>query len=759
VTVGFSKSDIPMRAKEDFPELEDFTRIHAQQFFWPRGLVPHDNKIRLSTVGRKEESLYKEERIIYADQNLFNFFSIPLVIGDANKVLAEGGAVVLSESKALKYFGQTNPIGKLLKLNDSLTLKVTGVFKNLPHNTHLQFDIVISNTAYLTTWAKAFNSPTMNYVRVREGVSFQEFETKLNKRKEDYFAALKQRITNTDIDMFVQPLRDIIFSENFPGDDFTSRSKSLLITFATISIIILAMAWVNYINLWLACNRKREKELATRKINGARNKDFIFQFVTESALINLLAVLLAITLLQVVRLPFQTLFHIQIAEFWQLNVESQIIFGVVLIISIFLTGLYPALMAQKNNLLGLFGKGGQRNFTNWFTSSLVVLQYSAAITLILWSSFVHRELNHILDQEVGFNRENILMVEVPTEKNAEASLDGIINRLATNPSFEIAAYSLFAPGESDGTMNTRRTGSTTQVGFEWNGVSQNYLPLFGLKMLAGRNFVASDRDDVVILSDIAAQRLGFQNPVDAVGTKLDLLKSEDIGNWPSYEIIGIIKDYRTAAFLNTSGADSEFNNNEYQSQGKMFVYKNRGFEFFKYDWLAVKVKPENLDETISSIEQQYKKVFPATPFTWVFLEDRMNKVYANEKITRNQILLFVVLAMVIACLGFQGMITHKVTSRTKEIGIRKVLGASIAHIGKVILQPSFFHIGISIVIGMPIAWYLGNLYLQKFSERIELHWWHFASPIAILILIMLGTISNVVWKAAKGNPVEALKYE
>ncbi len=755
---GFSKSDIPLRVKEDFAEVEDYVRIHTQPFFGvDGGLVPLNRKITMSAVGRlKEDRVFKEEHVIYADQNLFKFFSIPLVRGNPNDVLAEAGSVVLSESQAVKYFGTENPVGELLKLNDSTTLKVSGVFKDLPHNTHLTFNTVISNIAYTQIWATAINGPTFNYVKLKEGIFFKDFEEKLKGRKKDYFSALLQVLHNTDIDLLVQPLKEIIFSENFPFDEFTFRSKSLLITFTTVSIVLLAMAWINYVNLWIARNKKREKELATRKISGARSKDFMLQFFTESALVNLFALLLAITLLQFARVPFQHLFSIQISELWQLDSRSLFVFALVFVLSIAITGLYPALRARNNHPLSLFRKSAEDG--GLFSSGLVITQYTSAIALILWSSVVYFELNHILDQEYGFDRDNVLVVEVSNVRNHENYIEWLINRLSSNPSIVKMAYGLYTYGDGYLQFNTRKAGSLTQIGFESNGINENFLPLFGLKLVAGRNFVQDDRDDVAIISQVAAQRLSFKNPADAVGTKLEIYKPGAQGRWLTVEVIGIIMKYRTMPFFETSAAATDLKN-EFQSKGKMFTYKNRGFEEFGLERLAIKVKTDDLGKTIASVEKAYKAIFPGTPFNWFFLEDSMNKVYANEKITRNQIVLFVILAIVIACLGFQGMILHKVTSKTKEIGIRKILGANTTHISKVILQPSSIQFGISVLMGVPIAWYLGDLYLQRFSERIPLQWWHYALPLLILLFIMLCTVATLVWKAAKSNPVEALKYE
>jgi putative ABC transport system permease protein len=756
--VGFTKSDIPVRAKEDLTDVEDFCRIHPQAFFGV-GLAPPSRKITISAAGLEDtDKKFKEERIVYADRNLFSFFSIPLIYGKADDVLAEGGSIVLSQHEATKYFGDNNPVGQLMMLNDSMTLRVTGVFEDLPHNTHLTFDMVISNTPYTAIWATAFNAPTLNYIKLKEGVSFADFENKLHTREQFYFSALLQTIHNTKVDLFVQPLDEINLSPALPGDTFSSRSRSLLISFGLVSVVLLLMAWINYINLWVARNKKREKELATRKINGAGIKDFMLQFLIESALINLFAFFLAVTLLQFARNPFQYLFGIEIIELWQLGSTSLLILSLVFVGSIAITGLYPAFKARNNRPLSLFKKTPQASGV-LFSSGLVIIQYTSAIALILWSSIVYFELNHILQHDLGLDRKNVLVVDLPMDKNQEGKIESLIAKLSSQTSIEKLAYGMSSPGEQRylSGLNTRRVGSLTQVGFEWYGVNENYLPLFDLKLMGGRNFTANDRGDVAIVTEVAAQRSGFENPIDVVGTRLELLTNESMNTWRNVEIVGVIKDFRTVPFFETSKATDL--QNEYQSRGKIFTYKNRGFTELPHEKLIVKAKQGKLDNGISTLEKEFKAVFPAAPFSWFFLEDNINNAYLNEKITRNQIALFVALATLIACLGFQGMIAHKVTSQTREIGIRKVLGASMSHITTIILQPSTIHFGISIAVGVPIAWYLGQAYLSKFSERIELQLWHYALPIILLFTIMMSTVATVIQRAARNNPVDTLKHD
>ena len=251
-TFGFTKSDIALRVKEDFPEVEEYTRIHGQHLFGGvlGSLVPLGRKVSLSPVGAHiEQKVFKEERIAYADPNLFTFFTLPLVEGNASEILNEAGSVAISESQSVKFFGTPHAAGHLLKVNDSITWKVTGVFRYLPQNTHMNFNIVASNKAYLTQWANAYFGQTHTFIKLRRGTTFSALEKKIQSKEGEYWANVLRNKPNTDADLFLQPLREVAFSKSFVGDTFTPRSRSLLVTFAVVAVVILGMSWINYINL------------------------------------------------------------------------------------------------------------------------------------------------------------------------------------------------------------------------------------------------------------------------------------------------------------------------------------------------------------------------------------------------------------------------------------------------------------------------------------------------------------------------------
>ena len=285
-------------------------------------------------------------------------------------------------------------------------------------------------------------------------------------------------------------------------------------------------------------------------------------------------------------------------------------------------------------------------------------------------------------------------------------------------------------------------------------MDEDFIPFYGLNLLAGRKFIKDNQMPGIIISRFAATRLGFNSPEDAVGTKINI--QQGTGNVLEAEVIGVIENFRNWSFLNMSQTSSEANN---QGRGVVLLYNDQLFDGSVPEKISVRISSQNFEETIASIETLFKREFPSNVFTWYFLDDKMNEVYAHEKVARNQIVLFTGLALLIACLGLLGLISNKAVEKTKEIGIRKVLGARLDQIAAILLNTTIKQIVAATIIGIPVAYYLTELYLEKYSERITLQWWHFTLPVAILVVIMFSTIASILWKAAKSNPVEALKYE
>ena len=755
IALGAGKASLFPRVKDDYPEVESYLRILNQPLFSSE-LVGHGDKIIISIDTRKnQQRIFKEEKAAYADSNLFNFFSVPLVYGQPDKVLSEANFVVLSYSTSLKYFGEINPTGQLLNLNDSTTLKVSGVFEDLPHYSHLDFDFVISNIGLENKWL-GDRWGAMCYVKLVNN-HFTDFETKLNGKTSQYWAEILQNFPQVKLDMFVQPLAEISFSENFYADNFYPKSKTFLFTLAFIGLSVLTMAWVNYINSSVTRTTRRLKEVATRKVSGAAGGDIVIQFVTESFVTNLLAIALSFTLIQIIRSPVSLLFNIEISKFFSLNISSIGIFLAIITTGILLSGLYPALISAAYPARVLFNISSVASGKRLIPSLLTVSQITAAIIFIVLGFAVSLQLRHILNMDTGISKDDVVVIEAPILKpvNYALLLTSLKNQISANPNAEsiaVSRYVFSGNGYDAGNVHLRRPGADLFFGMDENTVDENYIALYGIKLLAGRNFVKDNQANGILISSFGATRLGFKSPNDAVGSVVNM--AEHVGNWENAEVIGVFEDFRVASFLNMSESSSE-----YSDRGRGIVLRYEDQLHGVPEKISVKISPEKFEETIHEIQALYEQQFQGNIFTWYFLDDHTNQVYANEKVARNQIVLFTALALFIACLGLLGMITYKAVEKTKEIGIRKVMGAQLHQIAHILLNTTAKQIMVATAIGIPVAYYLTQQYLQKFSERITLQWWHYAVPVGLLLLIMLATIASVVWKASRTNPVESLRYE
>ncbi len=754
---GFSKTSLLPAAKEDFPEVESTLRILNQRAF-NDALVNHEKRIVISVDDRMGQArIFKEENVAYADANLFNFFSIPLIYGEREKVLNGVNFVVLSQSTALKYFGHENPTGEIIRLNDTTTLKVSGVYEDLPNNTHLNFDMVISNVGLLNKW-NADNggwNEAICYLKLRHS-NFKDFENKLNQKADLYWAALRSR-PNRKLDMFVQPLTDISFN-GLIGDSSNVKSKPFLITLGFIAFSILIMAWVNYVNLSVARVTRRFKEIATRKVSGAGTRDIVGQFVTESMVTNGIALALSFTLIQIVRAPVGDLFNIYFITPTSLSSSSALIFFSIVFAGTFATGLYPAFISMVQKPRELFNSNPPVSNRPTISSLLTVAQLAAAMIFLMLGFAVFLQLNHILKMDTGIKKEQVLVIESPVVKpeNYTSILNALKQEILNLPGVVSVSTSSFMVNQINGAgFNSKRPGADDSFGMDSNGVDEDFVSLYGLKLLAGRDFVNGDMAQRIIITRFAADRLGFGSPDDAVGSTINVSIQGEEG-WKETEIIGVVENFRNISFFETE-VGSQSNN---EGRGVVLTYKDHlSKKAFTPDVLSVRVLPHHFEETIAAIEKHFKNDFPSMVFSWSFLDDKINEVYAQEKIARNQIILFTTLAVIIACLGLLGMITNKVVEKTKEIGIRKVLGARLYNIARVLLNSTVKQIAMATIVSIPLAYYLTQQYLEKYSERISLQWWHFALPVLILTLIMLSTVASVLWKAARNNPVEALKNE
>ncbi len=728
---------------EVYPEVESFFRLRTA-----------GNLVFSRDIGVHRES-FTEQKVAMVDTNFFTFFTVPLIHGDAENVLKQPGSIVLSRATAEKYFGRENPVGQMIHLlNYDSAFLVSGVYQNLPHNTHLDFDIIIPEN--LDNYAVNPTAIYHSYLKLTHS-DFKTFENKLNQRKKYFFDRLVNNRAFRDPDFYVQPLHEIAFSAFYSGDWFIPKSKLLLTTLSLIGLSVIVMAWANYVNLSITRTKRRFKEIATRRVSGAKVVDMTIQFMMEAAIVNVMAITLALTLIQVIGTPLSTFFGIHVASLSSLSTTSTIMLSSMAVVGILATGIYPAIISFGINPQSLFRKtstsGGRRMLPNILTTG----QFIAAITFILLSSTILWQIDYVLSVDTGFTREGVITIDAPVIKpdNYRQILGTLEKELVRLPEVVKATASTHHIDEGRN-LAFKKIGADNSIAFDALEVDENFVTLFDLKLVAGRNFVKDDDPTAIIISREAARRLAFHSVDDAVGSKVLAAPNANSKFADVCTIVGVFENYRRASFLNGSSSQQTW-------EGRGTVLLNEGKALFaNYLPEAISVRlagGQPASETIGRIEKVFTQHFPGSEFSWSFLSDKLAASYNQEKTARNQLILFTGLAIFIACLGLLGMITDKVVEKNKEIGIRKVLGADLRHIAHILLGNTAMQIAVASAIGIPIAFYLIQQYLMKFTERIELRWWHYVSPIALLVIILLATVASVLWKAAKSNPVEALKYE
>lgn len=747
---GFRPSLAPV-VKNDFPEVEGYVRILANPTFSTE-LVGHGQRVHFSTVDKRMTRNFNEDKVIYADPNLFEFFAFPLIIGEKSRVLAEPRAVVLSQSTATKYFGEANPVGELLRLNDSTILKVTGVYEDLPDNTHFEFDIVISNLEHAPRWSNVFVGFAATYVRLKEE-SFAEFQDKLNLQIDKYWGDVLKHFFTVRVTMTVHPLKEISFDGAHVGDLSAPRSRPFLYTLEFISLAVLFMAWANHVNLSTIRTVKRFKEIAARKVSGADRRDMLTQFMVESVVVYAAAVLLAATVIQLVRDSFRMIFDISIAPLTDVSHGDKTLLVSFIFAGIITSALYPIYSSSFSNPAKLFKLAKPTRDRRWY-SALSVVQFSVALVVIVVGLVVALQLEKVLSKSSDVGNA-IVIIESPIDKDENYSklAFDFRDRLSRMSGVQAATTTTRVVGDYNvPDFEVKRLGSDHHYGVERSGVDENCLQVFNVELIAGRNFVRDDRADAVIISTTAAERLGFLNPHDAVGAKIHASMGM-VRSWKVVEVVGVINDMETVYHFKTS------THSPIKQDGLLFTYGDKLFSGLAAERIAIQLQPSDAPEILKEAQSLFESLFPGSVFSWYFHDDYVNRVYFNERIVRNQIVLFTTLAVIIASIGLLGVMSFEVIERRKEIGIRKVLGARLTQIGVMLIRSTGYHLLIAVATAFPVAYYLSNQYLEKFSLQIELSWWHFAAPVCVLILILLLTVLSTVLKAANDNPVEALKHD
>lgn len=714
---------VAINIKAEYPEVASFVRLY-------KGGV----------LLRKGDTKFQENNTLFADSTLFKIFDLPLVAGNPETMLKDPLSLVLSETTAKKYFGNASPLGQtLIFTTDNLSATVTGVMKDIPENSSIKADMFVS----LSTMAKQFNDSMdyhwrsyllYSYLLLEPHAHGKTLEAKLpafiNKHLGEELKKDQENVT-----LKLEPLRDVYFKSGRSG--FVRGNINNVYTFSIVSVFILLIAGINFINLTTARSAERAKEVGIRKVVGAERFQLAGQFLGESLLISLISFVIAL-ILSALLLP---LFNQLAGKTISTGIFSHpahvfTLFGIALTVGL-LAGSYPALILSSfNPIVSLKGRfnTGVRGLK--LRKVLVVSQFTISIALIIGTVVVYRQLNHMRNQDLGFAKEQMMVVETRGDDNKwvlRQELSSLPNVLSTSFSMSVPGGGTY--GAATKVENTK--GEMQLANLELNFVDFGYLEQYKLKLAAGRTFsnkISTDSTQAIVLNEKAVRLFGYNSPQEAIGKRFFQWGREGT-------IIGVVKDF------NFTSLQDEIRPLSMRIQPQ------------STNLLSIHVNTEGLPATIAAIESKWNRVIPAQPFSYFFLDEAFNEQYRSEEQFGNLFLNFAILTIFISCLGLLGLASYSTLQRTKEVGVRKVMGASAANITLLLSSDFLKLVLIAFPVAMPIAWIGMHQWLEGFAYRTTMSWWIFAATGLATVLIAFATISYQAIRAALANPIRSLRSE
>jgi putative ABC transport system permease protein len=721
--------------KDNYPEIEETARF------------------RYTRTTLKYEQKQFSERFNYTDPSVFNIFSWRLIKGDAKAALTAPGSIILTQEMAEKYFGNQDPIGKIVILNDNQEFTVTGIMANVPSYSTLRFDGLLSfSTLYnekimapriLTDWiSHNFNT----YVLLKQGVNKEELEAKIKDIYYDY-AGEEMAVMGSSFYVFLQPIKDIYLRPI--NNDFGPISYVYI--FSAVAIFILLIACVNFMNLSTSRSITRATEVGVRKVLGANRGKLIKQFLTEALLLStismVIALLLVFTLLPVISNYAQ---RDLTNDFFNL---PWLIPGL-LIGTIFvglLAGSYPAFILSKFQPVQVIKNKFSAPKTNTiFRRVLVVTQFVISITLIISTALVVQQLDFLKSKDAGFDKDHVVCISI-RDQLVRQSLPVFQTKLKQLPGVINSGAASSLPGWG-GPMNSKipqgYSRDNTQLMRDIN-VDEYFLPTLGIEIVEGRNFsieYGSDPNSSIIINQTAAKTFCWENPIGKIIQTHDIEKP-DGNSFVNRTVIGVVKDFHLSSMTR-----------EIQPLYIANVL-NYPYNYGKIKALATRIKPGDMSSTLREMETIWKETFTDKPFNYYFLDEDFSEQFYRLEQSRDIISYFTFLAIFIACLGLFGMVAYAAEKRTKEIGIRKTMGSSVAQIMALLSKELITLVLVANVIAYPIAYFAITQWLSSFPYRININLYTFFLSTLIALLISLLTVSYQSLKAATANPVDVLKYE
>ena len=717
----------------EYPEIASVARICTWgSFIEYRGFISYKNKH------------YAEDNYLIVEPEFLDVFTFPLIKGDKKSALKEPFSILLTQKMAEKYFGDEDPMGKTILFDNKYSYKITGILKNVPDNSHFSYDLLVSfstlhafpqgtKVGMIDQWG-TFNYKI--YLLLKRGYDPKQLESKLTATANKYQDEEDKHVYR------LNPLTNIHLHSNINNEFKKNGDIKLVYFFSAIATVIILIACFNFMNLSLARSVNRSEEVGLRKVIGAGRKQIIMQFVGESILFTLIALFLSIALVKFFLPHFSSLLDrdlsFNLLYKWN-NVLSLVCATVLLGI---VSGSYPAFFLASfkpiNTIKGTLNLGKSKY--SYVRNFLIISQFAICIILIICTIFVHSQLNYINCRNLGFEKDHIVALSL-YDPDLKKNYGALKDELSRYPQILDTTVSSCLP------YSIRHGGSA-----EWEGktkdqdltfyralVDHNFLNFYGLKILAGRDFskeITSDSKKAYILNKTAAEAIGWEDPV-----------GKRFSQWSDGVIIGVIDDFHITKLDTTIEPLT------------LQIIKSNQDDYYGANYLSIKINSIGLPETLAFIEKKYKEFSPKYPFSFSFLDENVNQMYRSELKLGQNFIYFTVIAILIACLGLFGLLYFAAKQKTKEIGIRKVLGASAFKIFIMLSKESAFCVLMANLISWPMAFYIMNKWLQTYAYRIDMSVWPFVLSSGLALVFAFLTIFYQCIKAATANTVDSLRYE
>jgi putative ABC transport system permease protein len=720
---NFTSTKVFPEFKRKFPEVKDGVRMNV----WGSRLVKYGNKVLV------------EKKFMYADSTFFNVFDFKLISGTANDVLKAPKMVVVTKSAAKRYFGDENPVGKTLLLDSNQDpYLVTGVTEDCPTNSQIQYDMVASLSTFGVLQEERYSDANFTtYLLMNNAASLQTLQKKV-----DGLMMQENEKSDFKVNFELEPFTKIhLYS---PYDAFTPNSNiNYIYIIIGVALLILMIACFTYINLSTARSAERAKEVGVRKVAGAFRLQLFLQFISESVVLTTLALIVSFILAAALLPSFNSLAGTQLS--YEKILNPNVLVSAVLFIAVIalLAGSYPALMLSGFQpvkvLKGAFKNTGSGTVLR---KGLIVFQFVISVFLIISTFVIKSQLNFIQQKKLGYNRDNVVVLDI--DQKLIDKIDAVKTELNAISSVQGVSLSYESPVKINGGYNMNGTDLSKSMAVTANPIDESYLQVMNLQIIAGENLSQQDIKDATkedytksyyhfVLNESAAKAMGWK-PAEAIGKKMFL------GEGRPGEVKAVVKDFHFASLHSAI----------------------QPLVLFPGGWannLFVKVDGSNIPSVLSALEKKWKGIASHRPFTYHLLDEDYQRMYESEMRTGKVFNVFALLAVLLACLGLFGLSAYAARQRVKEIGVRKVLGASVANISLLLSSGFIKLVAVSFLVASPIAWFAMNKWLQQFSYRVNIEWWIFAVAGVLSLLIALITVSFQSIKAALSNPVKSLRSE